>query len=82
MFNFGVCECATFTVFEPFLGGLVAADVEVPGDFGDVAEVLSFVYEHIPKLEVRNEGGYFGDAAEVLSFVYEYTALIGRCFFE
>lgn len=33
-------EDSTFAVFEPFLGGLVAADVEVPGHFGDGVEVL------------------------------------------
>jgi hypothetical protein len=36
-------ELAVFTVFEPFLGGLVSADVEVPGYFGNVGEVLGFV---------------------------------------
>jgi len=36
-------ELAVFTVFEPFLGGLVSADVEVPGYFGDVGKVLGFV---------------------------------------
>ena len=36
-------ELAVFTVFEPFLGRLVSADVEVPGYFGDVGEVLGFV---------------------------------------
>lgn len=36
-------EGAVFAVFEPFLGGLVAADIEVPGDEGDVGEVLGFV---------------------------------------
>ena len=39
----GVGKMATFTIFEPLLGGLVAADVEVPGEFGHVAEVLGFV---------------------------------------
>ena len=39
----GVGELASFAVFEPFLGGLVAADVEVPGEFGHVAKVLGFV---------------------------------------
>ena len=36
-------ELATFAVFEPLLGGLVATNVEVPGEFGHVAEVLGFV---------------------------------------
>jgi hypothetical protein len=36
-------EGVVFTVFEPFLGGLVSADVEVLGYFGDVGEVLGFV---------------------------------------
>ncbi len=27
---------AAFAVFEPFLRGLVAADEEMPGDFGDI----------------------------------------------
>ena len=39
----GVRKLATFAVFEPFLGGLVAADVEVPGEFRHVAKVLGFV---------------------------------------
>ena len=39
----GVGELAAFAVFEPLLGGLVAADVEVPGEFGHVAKVLGFV---------------------------------------
>ena len=38
-----VAELAVFAVFEPFLAGLVAADVKFPGDFGDVAEVLRVV---------------------------------------
>lgn len=33
-------EDSAFAVFQPFLGGLVAADVEVPGDFRDGVEVL------------------------------------------
>ncbi|ACU07608.1 hypothetical protein FIC_01158 [Flavobacteriaceae bacterium 3519-10] len=37
---------AAFAVFEPFLGGLVAADVEVPGGFGDVFEILGWVDEN------------------------------------
>ena len=39
----GVGELTTFTVFEPFLCRLVTANVEVPGEFGDVAKVLGFV---------------------------------------
>lgn len=39
----GVGELATFAVLEPFLSRLVAADEEVPGEFGHVAEVLGFV---------------------------------------
>lgn len=39
----GVGELATFTIFEPLLSRLVAADVEVPGEFGHVAKILSFV---------------------------------------
>ena len=38
-----VAELATFAVFEPFLGGLVTADVEIPGEFGHIAEVLGLV---------------------------------------
>ena len=38
-----VSELATFAVLEPFLSGLVATDVEVPGEFGHVAKILSFV---------------------------------------
>ena len=40
MFDFIKIQRPTFAVFEPFLCGLVAADVEVPGDCGDVVEVL------------------------------------------
>jgi hypothetical protein len=36
-------ELAVFTVFEPFLGGLVSTDVEVPGYFGNVGEILGLV---------------------------------------
>ncbi len=39
----GIAELAAFAIFEPFLGGLVAANVEVPGEFGHIAEVLGFV---------------------------------------
>ena len=39
----GVGELASFTIFEPLLSRLVAADVEVPGEFGHVAKILSFV---------------------------------------
>jgi len=39
----GIAELAAFAVFEPFLGGLVATNVEVPGEFGHVAEILGFV---------------------------------------
>ena len=39
----GVGELATFAVLEPFLGRLIAANVEVPGEFGHVAKILSFV---------------------------------------
>jgi len=38
-----VGELATFAVFEPLLSGLVAANIEVPGEFGHIAEVLGFV---------------------------------------
>ena len=38
-----VAELATFAVFEPFLGGLVATDVEIPGEFRHIAEVLGLV---------------------------------------
>jgi hypothetical protein len=40
MHNVLKVEDSAFSVFEPFLGGLVAADVEVPGNFGDGVEVL------------------------------------------
>jgi len=49
-------QCSFFAVFEPFLGGLVAADVEVPGDEGDVGEVLGFV-----DVDVASFVFYFGD---------------------
>ena len=39
----GVGKMATFTVLEPLLGGLVAADVEVPGEIRHVAEILGFI---------------------------------------
>ena len=39
----GVGELATFAVLEPLLGGLVAADVEVPAKFRHVAKVLGFI---------------------------------------
>ena len=32
-----------FSVFEPFVGDLIAADVELPDGFGDVIKVLGFV---------------------------------------
>jgi hypothetical protein len=35
-----VAECSAVAVFEPLLGWLVAADVEVPGFDGDGVEVL------------------------------------------
>ena len=38
-----VSELATFAVLEPFLSGLVATDVEVPGEFGYVAKVLGSI---------------------------------------
>ena len=39
----GIAELAAFAIFEPFLGGLVAANVKIPGEFGHVAKVLGFV---------------------------------------
>ena len=42
-----VVEGATLAVFEPLLGGLVAADVEVPGHVGDSREVLGLVDMHL-----------------------------------
>lgn len=38
-----VAERATAAVFEPFLGGLVAADVEFPDGLGHAVEVLGIV---------------------------------------
>ena len=32
-----------FSVFQPFLGGLVAANVKVPGNFGNIVELLRVV---------------------------------------
>ena len=40
-----VGEGAGFAVFQPFLGGLVAADIEIPGNCGDVVEILRGVDE-------------------------------------
>lgn len=39
-------ERATFTVFEPLVADLVAADLEVPHRLGDAAEVLGRVDPH------------------------------------
>jgi hypothetical protein len=36
-------EFASFSVFEPFLTNLIAADVEVPNVVGDVGEILLVV---------------------------------------
>lgn len=38
-----IVKLATFAVFEPFLGRLVATDVKIPSEFRHVAKVLSFV---------------------------------------
>lgn len=43
VFKFVRGELSTFAVFEVFLGGLVAADVEVPDGFGHAVPVLSVV---------------------------------------
>ena len=39
----GIWEWSSFAVFEIFLGGLIAADVGIVCDFGDIAEILVFV---------------------------------------
>jgi hypothetical protein len=44
MFYVFVCQRSAFAVFEPFLCGLVAADVEIPSDVGNVIEILNVVY--------------------------------------
>lgn len=46
-------EGAVVAVFEPFLGGLVAADVELPGGGGDVVEVLGVVDPDASELLAR-----------------------------
>ena len=36
-------EFLVFAVFEPFLGWLIASDIEFPSDFGDLVKVLGGV---------------------------------------
>lgn len=40
VFDIIVCECAVFAVFEPLLRGLIAADIEVPRQLGNILETL------------------------------------------
>lgn len=46
---------AAFAVFEPFLGGLVTADVEVPRTFGNVFEILGGVDVYFPRHGERSD---------------------------
>ena len=39
-------KCASFAVFEPLLGRLVAADVEIPSRFWNILKTLLLVYPH------------------------------------
>lgn len=43
VFDVVVVERSAFSIFQPFLRGLVAADVEFPGGLRDAVEILRFV---------------------------------------
>jgi hypothetical protein len=47
MFNFVETKRSAFAVFEPFLRGLVAADVEVPGFKRNIVKILLFVDKYL-----------------------------------
>lgn len=40
VFDIVICECAVFAVFKPLLRGLIAADIEVPRQLGNILETL------------------------------------------
>ena len=53
-----VAERPALPVLQPFLGGLVAADVEVPGDLGNIRKILRVVdIDLADRIEVRTGSG-------------------------
>jgi hypothetical protein len=47
MFDICIAKSSIFTIFQPFLRRLIAADVKVSSRFGNIAKALVFVYIHI-----------------------------------
>ena len=41
-------EGSAFAVFEPFLGWLIATNVEIPRNIGDITEILRCIQIHSP----------------------------------
>ncbi len=68
-------EFASFTVFEPFLTNLIAADVEVPNVIGDIGEILLVVN---PDLLL---GFVVFDLFDKVGAIDGIVANFGSCFF-
>ena len=71
MLDVVVVQCTAFAVFQPFLGGLIAADVEIPRDLRNAFEVLAVVEMDTTKTPRLTKEGWrrFADGA----------VLCGRC---